>query len=135
MRTVQNDKTMYKAIITSLSHWISLLCHDEQFDINFEPCVHNGSTANINTHEPVHDANGVLNPTRIHKKRSHIEIQKHGDRSNTNKLVLNNRKSSIKNKECELSVSKGHGRFVCPKLTCLPDKNQRSRQDAAIKLA
>ena len=124
---------MCKSIFTSLSHWISPLCHGEIFDIKFEPYLYNGSKVSGNTNETVPAiTTSVLDSKRMNRKRSHIEIQKHGKRSHSNTSSFNNRKNHYKRiKECVICVSKGHGRFVCPELTVygtpLPDKNPRSR--------
>ena len=87
---------MRKSIFIYVSHWISLLRHSEQLDLKFEPYVHNGITVTMNTNEPVSTVStGVIDPKHMDRKRSHIEIRKHGNRSATNTPVLNNCKRSI----------------------------------------
>ena len=93
LRIVQNDKTMCKSIFTSVSQRISLIRHGEQFDINFEPCLHNGSTVSVNTNETVPAVtSSVIDPKRMNMKRSNTNIWKYSNRSNTNLSSFSNRK-------------------------------------------
>ena len=84
-RTFQNYKIICKSISASLSKWISLPRHGEQFDIKFEPCLHNVNIniTNTNEHVPI-VTTSVLNPERMNRKRSYFEIRQYVKRRNNN---------------------------------------------------
>ena len=87
---------MCKLIFTSVSHWISLLRHGDQFDIKLVPCVQHERSVNISTNESVPAVTNSVSVKKCMKnKRYQNEIRKNGMRSNTYTSILNHGKKSI----------------------------------------